>query len=78
METKEATFVLTEQACDEIAAHIMDFCAARKIERKEALRHRLSAEECLLYWLSHGGAGKTVRLRMGSRILSDRFFRLPV
>lgn len=70
METKEATFVLTEEACDEIAARIMDFCAARKIERREALRHRLSAEECLLYWLSHGGAGKTVRLRMGSRMLS--------
>ena len=70
METLEKTYQLTGAACDEIAAAIADFCAGQKVDRKEALRHRLSAEECLLFWLEHGCEGKTVRLRMGSRMLS--------
>ena len=69
-QAQDASFVLSDQACDEIAARITEFCAAGKIERKEALRYRLSAEECLLYWLANGCEGKTVRLRMGSRMLA--------
>ena len=70
METIEKQYRLTGAACDEIAAAIEDFCAAQKVERRAALRHRLSAEECLLYWLANGCEGKRVRLRMGFRMLA--------
>ena len=70
METIEKQYRLTGAACDEIAAAIEDFCAAQKVERRAALRHRLSAEECLLYWLANGCEGKCVRLRMGFRMLA--------
>ena len=69
-QTHEASFVLSERACDEIAAAIEEFCAAQKVERRTALRYRLSAEECLLYWLANGCEGKRVRLRMGFRMLA--------
>ena len=49
METVEKTYQLTSAVCDEIASAITDFCARQKVDRKDALRHRLSAEECLLY-----------------------------
>ena len=61
---------MTEQVCDEIAEQIAAFCKSRKIDRKDALRYRLSAEECLLYWLENGSEGKRVRLRLGSRMLA--------
>ena len=70
METIATQYLLTAAACDEIAAAIETFCGAQKIERREALRYRLSAEECLLYWLANGCEGKTVRLRMGRRMLA--------
>ena len=70
METIEKQYRLTGAACDEIAAAIEEFCAAQKVERRAALRHRLSAEECLLYWLANGCEGKRVRLRMGFRMLA--------
>ena len=64
------TYTLTDQACDEIAEQITGFCERQSIDRKDTLRYRLSAEECLLYWLAHGCGGKRVRLRMGLRMLS--------
>ena len=67
-QAQEASFALSERACDEIAAHITAFCEELKIDRKLALRYRLSAEECLLYWLANGGEGKPVRLRTGFRM----------
>ena len=67
-QTQEAAYALSERACDEIAAHITAFCEELKIDRKLALRYRLSAEECLLYWLANGGEGKPVRLRTGFRM----------
>jgi len=70
VETTEKTYRLTGAACDEIAAAVEEFCAKQKLDRKEALRHRLSVEECLLYWLEHGCEGKNVRLRMGFRMLA--------
>lgn len=70
MEMIDQSYRLTGAACDEIAAEIENFCAKQKLDRKETLRHRLSAEECLLYWLEQGGEGKAVRLRMGFRMLS--------
>ena len=70
METVDRHYQLTGAACDEIAAAIAQFCEKQKIDRKDALRHRLSAEECLLYWLAHGCEGKSVWLRMGYRMLA--------
>ena len=70
MENTEKTYRLTAAACDEIAADIETFCTSQKVDRREALRHRLSAEECLLYWLEHGLEETPVRLRMGYRMLA--------
>ncbi len=64
------TYALTDQACDEIAEQITLFCEQQKIERKDTLRYRLTAEECLLYWMKEGCEGKKVRLRMGYRMLA--------
>jgi Na+/H+-dicarboxylate symporter len=61
-------YKLTPEACDEIAELIMEFCSGIRTDRKDALRYRLSAEECLLYWMSHGCEGKTVILDMGRHL----------
>lgn len=68
--TTTTTYSLTEQTCDEISEQISAFCERQKIDRKDALRHALSAEECLLYWLEHGCRENEVRLRMGYRMLA--------
>ncbi len=65
MEFTNKTYELTKEACDMIADDIMVFCEAQKISRKNALRYRLSAEECLLYWLENGFDGHKVNLKMG-------------
>lgn len=57
-------------ACDEIADQIMGFCAASDTESREALRYRLSAEECLLYWMKNGCEGKRVTLTTGRFMLT--------
>ena len=66
----ELTKTLTEQTCDEFAEQITEFCMRQKTDRKNALRYRLSVEECMLYWMEHGCAGNEVRLHMGFRLLS--------
>lgn len=68
---KTIKYTLTEQTCDEIAAQITAFCESQKMDRKDIIRYRLSTEECLLDWLSHGCEGNKVRLRMGSRMFSS-------
>ena len=35
-------------------------------KRKDALKYRLSAEECMLYWMEHGCKEKMIRLHTGS------------
>ena len=67
MKTLETTLPLNGEACDRIAKEITAFCAQNGVERKKALRYRLSAEECLLQWLSNGFEGETVTLQMGRR-----------
>lgn len=63
-------YVLSPAACDEIADQIMEFCAAVDTESRDALRYRLSAEECLLYWLRNGCEGRRVTLTTGRFMLS--------
>ena len=64
------TFELSSENCDEIAQLVESFCAGAKIERKDAIRCRLSVEECLLRWLDRNYSGSTVSLRMGCRFQS--------
>lgn len=45
----EKTFVLDPSACDEVAEQITAFGESLKLERKDILRYRLAAEECLLF-----------------------------
>jgi Na+/H+-dicarboxylate symporter len=55
----------------------MGFCESIGVERKDALRYRLSAEECLLYWLEHGLEGSEVSLQMGT-LMRSPFITLEV
>ena len=66
---QEKDFILEPAACDEIAALITEFCRSVDIENRNALRYRLAAEECLLFWLARGFKGASVRLSMGRRML---------
>ena len=58
-------FTLSPQAIDEIAQLITDFCTEAGSEKKDTLRYRLSAEECLLYWLEHGLDGADLEIQTG-------------
>lgn len=66
----EKNYILSSEACDEISALIMEFCMNIGTEKKDALRYRLSAEECLLYWMDHGCTGKRIVLRLGRYMLT--------
>jgi len=54
--------------CDEISEHIGDFCTQYLEEKRDILRYRLSAEECLLNWLTEDSIGKTLSLKCGKRL----------
>ena len=67
----QKSYSLDPAACDEVAAQIVEFCGGLGIEKKDMLRYRLSAEECMLYWMTHGCEGNPLRLTLG------RSFRAP-
>ena len=69
MKKTELEYTLSEESCDQIAEQIAAFCNSIGMDRKDALRHRLSAEECLLVWMEQMGAGGQVTLRTGKRLL---------
>lgn len=64
----EKNLILDSKACDEIAELIMGFCGSVGTDRKDALRFRLSAEECMLYWMAHGCEGNKLVLKMGKHL----------
>lgn len=66
----EKEYILSGAACDEIAAAITEFCVKEKVDRKDVLRYRLSAEESLLNWINKGCEGRKIRLTTGKRMLS--------
>lgn len=65
MGTTKRSFRLDAASCDEIADMIMEFCIRIGTDRKDALRYRLSAEECLLFWIDNGLTGNELTLQMG-------------
>ena len=69
-ETARKEFTLVPAACDEISELVFDHCISIGTERKDALRYRLSAEECLLYWLKNGCEEKRVVVSMGKFMLT--------
>lgn len=69
--------VLNREACDRISDLIMAFCKKEKAENQDAVRHRLSAEECLLEWIDAGFEGQEVVLRTEHRLLAA-FFSLEM
>lgn len=71
MKASTQLFQLDEIAIDEIIDALAEFCQQVGTERKEMFRYRLSAEECLLYWIDHGLRGSRVRLQMG------RYMHMP-
>lgn len=57
MDAVNETFALTVDACDEVPRRIAAFCSEMKAERRDALRYRLAAEDCLTSWLGTELAG---------------------
>lgn len=66
MKTYNKVYTLDYAACDEIAERVTEFCQEVGADRKDTLRHRLSAEECLLFWLEQGLLGNEVNVSMGT------------
>ena len=66
----EKEYILNSSACDEISDEISEFCAKQRVDGKDILRYRLSAEESLLNWIDKGCEGRHVRLKTGRRLLS--------
>ncbi len=64
------TYILNPETCDEISEQIFDYCEKLGVERKDALRVRLSAEECLLHWMEHGCLGNRITISMGRHMLT--------
>ncbi len=48
IKTIRRDFIIGPEACDEISDLIMEFCESIGVDRKDALRYRLSAEECII------------------------------
>ncbi len=71
--TIHKTFELNNRSCDEIADIISGFCTDAGADQKDVLRYRLSAEECLLYWLGKGLEGSRVVLSAGRQMFSNYF-----
>lgn len=71
MEAIKKNYSLTEQTCDETAELIAEFCDKVGTDNKDALRYRLSAEECLLYWMDNGLRDCRLNVQMG------KFLRTP-
>jgi hypothetical protein len=75
--TIDREFKLDHQSCDEIADLISGFCTDAGADTRDVLRYRLSAEECLLYWLNQGLEGSKVTLAAG-RYLFSNFFSISI
>ena len=71
MDIVNEKFELTADACFEAAKLIADFCSGMKMEKSDALRYRLVAEDVLAHWLESGLGGNELTVRMG------RHFRTP-
>ena len=77
MRRTEHRMILNRETCDRISDLIMAFCKKEKAENQDAVRHRLSAEECLLEWIDAGFEGQEVVLRTEHRLLAA-FFSLEM
>ena len=75
--TIDREFKLDHRSCDEIADIISGFCTDAGADTRDVLRYRLSAEECLLYWLNQGLEGSKVTLASG-RYLFSNFFSISI
>ena len=69
----DRSFELNNQSCDEIADLVSGFCEDAGADPRDVLRYRLSAEECLLYWLGQGLEGCRVALTAGRYMFSHYF-----
>ena len=73
----EKSFTLNPETCDEISNLIIDYCEKIGAEKKDVLRYRLSAEECMLYWMDQGCTGNQIRLH-GGRFMFTPFFEIEM
>jgi len=69
--------VLTADACDIAAMRVTEFCKEMKAEKRDALRYRLAAEDCLTHWLGTELAGNELTIKAGKRFRTP-FFALEV
>ncbi len=54
--------------CDEISEKVGEFCKSYLTASRDILRYRLTAEECLLNWLTEESVGKRLVFRAGKKL----------
>ena len=62
--------------CDEIAALVEAFTLELTKDQKEALRYRLTVEECLLSWFENAAEGVRICYSYGKNLFRPAFFSL--
>lgn len=77
IKTINKTFELNVRSCDEISDAVNEFCKEAGADSKDILKYRLSAEECLLYWMSQGLEGREVVLTAGTHLMAP-FFSISI
>ena len=73
MKNKLVTLKLDEEAVDQIADLITEFCKENQTDKEAAIRYRLTGEECANYWLRNGCRGNELTFHTGKRLLSPFF-----
>lgn len=69
IQVKELKLKVEEKAIDEAADAIAAFCNTLPTEHADMLRYRLSAEECIHFWMEHGCKNRELILRMCRQLI---------
>lgn len=57
MDSIKEQYVLDYETVDKVSRLIMQFCKNINTKKSDALRHRITAEECMLNWMDYGLGG---------------------
>lgn len=77
MNSMTESYVLDPETVDTVSGFIMEFCEEVGTSRRDALRHRISTEECMLNWIKDGLDGEKITIESG-RFLGTSYIRIRV
>lgn len=66
MDSIKEQYVLDYETADKVSRLIMQFCKNINTKKSDALRHRITAEECMLNWMDYGLGGGELIVTAGS------------